>query len=135
MSLFDLRFERAHAFEDRICSSMNLPINFMVEHGQREFFLVAEFTRSKIRLTEESVGTILISCFGGRASLYKLRKLCEHLFKFSVSSINVGFAVYNGGNVSLPEFNLCFLLWGSSGPKFRSLADPEQDNGWTLILR
>ena len=99
MSLSDLCFERGHAFEDRIRSSMNLPINFRAEPGQREFFLVAEFTRSKIRLTEESVGTILLCCFGGRASLLKVHKLRDHLFKFSFPSINVQFAIYNGGNL------------------------------------
>jgi len=107
----------------------------MAEQGQREFFLVAEFTRSKIRLTEDSVGTILLSCFGGRASLFKVQKISAYLFKFSVSSINVGFAIYNGGNVSVPEFNLGFLLWGPNVPKLHSLTDPDQDEGWILVSR
>ena len=75
MSLADLRFERGHAFEDRIRNRPNLPINFSEGYGLREFFLVAEFTRSKIRLSEEAVGTILLSCFGGRASLLKVKLL------------------------------------------------------------
>lgn len=135
MLLADLRFDKGHAFEDRIWSTLHLPINFTEGSGLREFFLVAEFTRSRIRLTEESVGTILLSYFGGRASLFKVCKLHDHLFKFSVSSLDVGFAIYNGGNISLPEFNLCFLLWGPNDPKRRSLADPELEEGWTLVSR
>ncbi|KAE8805138.1 pentatricopeptide repeat-containing protein [Hordeum vulgare] len=46
MSLFDLWFDRGHAFEDRIWNSLNLPVNFRDDIGQREFFLVVEFTRS-----------------------------------------------------------------------------------------
>lgn len=113
MALADLYFDRGHAFEERIWNRLNLPINFSPGKGLRELFLVAEFTRSRIQLTDDSVCTILLSCFGGRASLFKASKIQGSLFKFSVSSIDVGLAIYNGGNISTDLFNLGFLLWGS----------------------
>lgn len=138
MALADLSFDRGHAFEERIWSRLNLPINFKSGHGLREFFLVAEFARSRIQLTEETVGTILLSCFGGRASLFNVSKIQSSLFKFSVSSIDVGFAIYNGGNISNDLFNLGFLLWGPNGPKNRRKILPpvqDQEEGWTLVSR
>lgn len=68
-------------------------------------------------------------------SLFKVQQLSASRFKFLVSSINVSFAIYNGGNVSVPEFNLGFLLWGPNGPKHHSLSYPDQDEGWTLVSR
>lgn len=38
------------------------------------------------RTEQESVGTILLSCLGGRASLFKVKLMQNWSFKFSVSS-------------------------------------------------
>lgn len=54
-----------HAFEDLIWNRLHLPINYGEGKGLHEFFRITEFTRSRIRLTEDSVSTILLSCFGG----------------------------------------------------------------------
>ena len=68
-------------------------------------------------------------------SLFKVQQLSASRFKFLVSSISVSFAIYIGGNVSVPEFNLGFLLWGANGLKHHSLSDPDQDEGWTQVSR
>lgn len=65
--------------------------------------------------------------------MFKVCKIQDHMFKFLVSSLDVGFAIYNGGNISIPEFNLGFLLWGRNGVKRRPISDPEMENGWTLV--
>lgn len=64
-----------------------------------EFHLVAEFTRSKIRLNEDSVGMILLLRFGGRASLFQVRHLQNWSYKFTVSSKEVGISIIKEGNV------------------------------------
>lgn len=65
-------------------------------------------------------------------------KIQNHLFKFSASSIDVGFAIYNGSNISCDLFNTGFLLWGPKGPKEKPPAGSnprEQEDGWTLATR
>ena len=69
------------------------------------------------------------------ASFFMVCKLQDYLFKFSVSFLHVGFAIYKGRNISLPEYNLGFLLWGPNGPKRCTLADHELKEGWTLFSR
>lgn len=61
-----------------------------------------------------------------------------NMFKFSVSSLDVGFAIYNGGNISSQLFNMGFLLWGHGGPKARKIGDPyspELEEGWMEVIR
>lgn len=116
-------FETRQGFEQRIWNWFHLPINFSPGRGLHEFFLVAEFTRSRIKLTHESVGTILLSFFRGHASLLNVAMIARNLFKFSVSSMDVGFAIYNGGNIFSQLFNLGFLLWGPDGPKSKQAAN------------
>lgn len=110
-----LDFAKGHAFEEAIGTRWKLPINYEDHSGLCEFLLVAKFKRSKIWLTHESVSTILLSCFGGRASLFKVSRFQNWSFKFYVSSKEVGFAIFNGGNISTNEFNLGFLRWGRGG--------------------
>lgn len=136
MALADLSFDKGHDFEAFIWDKLKLPVNFMEDQGLREFFLVVEFTRSEIRLNEESVGTILLYCFGGRASLFRVSRLQNWTFGFSVSSKDVGFAIYNGGNISLPLFNLSFWLWNSGGPNYKreyALFLQEREKEWTVV--
>ena len=110
MSLQELSFDRGLEFEKRVWTSLKKPINFVEHQGLREFFLVAEFTKSKICLSDESVAFILLSCFGGRSSLFKVSRLQNLTFKFSVSSMDVGFTIYNEGNIVTPMFSVSFWL-------------------------
>lgn len=64
MSLADLHFDKGQAFAEEVWRKWGVPINFEEGKDLQEFVLVAEFPRSKIRLTEESVAIILLSCFG-----------------------------------------------------------------------
>lgn len=116
MALADLNFDIGQDFAADVWRKWGVPINIEEDKDLEEFLLVAEFTRSQIRLTEESVSTILLSCFGGRASLFKVKLLQNWSFKFSVSSKEVGFLIIKGGNISLPLLNVNFLLWGNGGP-------------------
>lgn len=75
MALADLNFDIGQDFAAEVWRKWGVPINFEEGKDLEEFLLVAEFTRSQIRLTEEIVSTILLSCFGGRASLFKVKLL------------------------------------------------------------
>ena len=75
MSLSDLNFDLGQDFVANIWHKWGVPINFEEGKDLEEFLLVAEFTRSQIRLTKESVSMILLSCFGGHALVYKVKLL------------------------------------------------------------
>ena len=68
-----------------------------------------------MRLTNESVDTILLSCFGGHASLYKVERLENWSVKFIVSSKEVGLSIIKGGNIPSPLSNINFLPLGERG--------------------
>ena len=71
MSLADLNFDRGQDFAAGVWRKWGVTINYEEGKDMEEFILIAKFTRSRISLTEESVSTILLSCFGGRASLFR----------------------------------------------------------------
>ncbi|XP_045090689.1 uncharacterized protein [Aegilops tauschii subsp. strangulata] len=138
MALADLNFDMGQDFAAEVWRKWGVPINYEEGKDMEEFILVAEFTRSRIRLTVESVATILLSCFGGRASLFKVQLLQNWSFRFSVSSKEVGFSIIKGGNISLPLLNINFLLWGSGGPNSSWELDQylqEKEDAWTHVFR
>ena len=75
MALSDLNFNQDLAFEAAVRKDFGCPVNFVSGHGLHEFFLVVDFSRSKLRLNLDSVGLILQSCFGGIAARFKV--LCS----------------------------------------------------------
>ena len=81
----DLRFQTGLEFEDRIMKNLGLPVNYIEGNSGKEFLLVAQFSRSKIRLNHDSVGLILQACFGGKGSRFKVIFLGDHCFRFLVS--------------------------------------------------
>lgn len=72
MSLADLIFQKGQAFEDEVWKHWGVHTNLDADENSPGFPLVVEFTRSKIRLTNESVATILLSYFGGHAFFTRL---------------------------------------------------------------
>lgn len=101
-------------------------------------FQVAQFSRSKIHLNVDSVGLILQSYFGGNAICFKVSFLRSRCFKFRVSSKDVGFSIYNGGNISNTTFNLHFYLWVNGGPslqkEYATRSGLVVGQGWTSNL-
>ena len=81
MAVSDLKFEEGLVFEKSAWKDFGTPINFVEGRGLREFFLVVDFSRSKLRLNEDSVGLILQSCFGGLSSRFKVIRLQNWSFK------------------------------------------------------
>lgn len=84
------------------------------------------------------MATTLLSCFGGKASLFKVKLLQNWSSKFSVTSKEVGFSIIKGGNILMPELDVNFLLSGSGGPNSSWELDQylqEQEDEWTHIFR
>lgn len=138
MALSDIKFEPGLAFEAYIWKQFRVLVNHFHSGNLKEFFLVAEITRSKLRINNDSVSLILQSCFEGHASRFKVSCLQNWSFKFSVSSKDVGFAIIKGGNCSNDLFNIGFFLWGNGGPDFQKvfrLYQQELDQEWTLVDR
>uniref|UniRef100_R7W231 Uncharacterized protein n=1 Tax=Aegilops tauschii TaxID=37682 RepID=R7W231_AEGTA len=116
MALSDIKFEPGLAFEAYIWKQFRVLVNHFHSGNLKEFFLVAEITRSKLRINNDS----------------------NWSFKFSVSSKDVGFAIIKGGNCSNDLFNIGFFLWGNGGPDFQKvfrLYQQELDQEWTLVDR
>lgn len=60
----------------------------------KEFFLVLSFGRCRYRLSEVYAATILQSVLRGTARYYNVCSLQDRVFRFSVSSQQVGFHIY-----------------------------------------
>lgn len=82
------------------------------------FWLVVSFGRCIFRLDPVSVGHILRAAFGGSAGGFMVLQLVDRVFRFTVSSRDVGFHIYNSKCIVRPEFKAFFNLWNSGGPNW-----------------
>ncbi|KAJ1289248.1 hypothetical protein BS78_02G149600 [Paspalum vaginatum] len=82
-------------------------VNLLVslpENSGNAFLLIAAFGRCKVRLSDASVGFLLQSCLGGHHSNFHCLELEDRIFKFAISSQEVGFWVYKLKNYSCEAF-------------------------------
>ncbi|CAN6177127.1 unnamed protein product [Urochloa humidicola] len=100
------------------------------------FWLIAAFSRSTIRLSTKSVGGILQAVLGVKADLFCVVELEEHVFKFGVSSKVVGLLVYNLRSFACSAFKVFFHLWnerGVSSARISVLTDRGPRFEWTEV--
>ncbi|KAM0871397.1 hypothetical protein ACQ4PT_039415 [Festuca glaucescens] len=100
------------------------------------FLLVVSFGRSKFKLDEFSVSLALESCIGGLADDLSVLQLDERVFRFSVSSKQVGFLIYSLKSVACTAFKCYFHLWCGGGPFWRrefDLWQKECNAEWVLV--
>ncbi|KAM0906783.1 hypothetical protein ACQ4PT_016584 [Festuca glaucescens] len=106
--------------------------------SHREFFMVASFGRSKLRLDPSSVSHMLQACLGGIAHDIHVCFLRDRSFRFSVCNRQVGFFINNLRSFKCVEFVVHFFLWGNGGPnyvrEFR-LWEIEEENSWQTVGR
>nr|TKW08979.1 hypothetical protein SEVIR_6G061100v2 [Setaria viridis] len=86
------------------------------------FWLLATFPRSRFKLTLDNVGLLLQSVLGGSAPLFVVTELEDWIFKFCVSSKEVGLLIYQMGFFLCEDFKVVFNLWNSRGFHFAKLA-------------
>lgn len=104
----------------------------------RDFFLVVSFSRSAIRLDENSVALILQSVLGRNASDFRLLHQSSWIFQFSVSSKNIGVMVRRLDKFIFKYLALFFSRWRDGGPDFikeKKKWDLEQQAEWHTVSR
>lgn len=103
-----------------------------------EFFLVASFSRSAIRLDNDSVATILQSVMGGASRDFRVVQQTSWIYYFSVSSKNIGFMIRRMDNFICKDFALFFSMWRDGGPDYikeKRKWDLEQELEWNSVSR
>jgi hypothetical protein len=131
-----LNFRKGLYFERFIQQKFGHPVNFFEGPRRREFFLVISFGRSRFRLNIHTVGVVLQACFGGLASLFKVKFLRDRTFKFSVASKSVGFSIYNQSKFADTDYEFFINLWGDGGPNWifeEKRFYKEQIDSWQTI--
>jgi hypothetical protein len=100
------------------------------------FWLVVSFGRCIFKLNSVSVGHLLQAALGGLAKDFEVLQLADRVFRFSVSSMAVGFHIYNLGSIERKEFKAFFNLWNRGGPnwkhEFRLFLD-EEAASWSMV--
>lgn len=79
------------------------------------FWLLAAFPCSKLRLSEDTVGFLLQSALGGVASEFLVKEVADWVFKFRVTSKEVGFLVYGLKDFSSDSFRVVFNICNDIG--------------------
>lgn len=74
------------------------------------FWLQATFTRSRIKLSVDNVGFLLQSVLGGSGPLFEVAEVDDWIFKFCVSSKEVGLLVYQLASSQCEIFKVAFNL-------------------------
>nr|TKW01385.1 hypothetical protein SEVIR_8G176600v2 [Setaria viridis] len=92
------------------------------------FHLLVVFSRNRFRLSAETVNTCLNSILGGKKESFMAEELEEQIFKFKVSSREVGFLIVNQGLVLCDLFKLSFFLLNDDGFA-KALKFAKQDSG------
>jgi hypothetical protein len=77
-----LKFEHGLSLEHSIRKRFVHPMNFFGGPRRRELFLVISFGRSCFRLNIHTVAIVLQACFGGLASLFRVKLLRGRTSKF-----------------------------------------------------
>jgi hypothetical protein len=81
------------------------------------------------------VSVVLQACFGGVASLFRVKLLKDRTFSSTVAARSVGFHIYNLGKFSDKDFEFFINLWGEGGPNWKfeeSRYYLEEDKEWSI---
>lgn len=119
MGLSDLDFTPGLEIQKTIRDLFGATVNFSASSSSCEFFLVASFSRSALRLNCNSVAIILQSCLHGVAKDFLVKHISGLMFRFSVDSKSVGFLIYHLKSFDCAAFSVFFALWGANGPNWR----------------
>jgi len=110
-----LNFSPGITFSNKVLSQFGSPVISPFPDDAHNFWLLASFARSKLKLTVNNVGHILQSILGGVATEFSVVEIKDWIFKFTVFSRDVGLFVYKLGVVDNPLFKLAFNLWNERG--------------------
>jgi hypothetical protein len=109
LPLLDQQFGRD--FSAKVRNLFGVPVS----HGGSSFYLLVSFSRFRFRLSPESVEHCLVSILGGTSKNFAAFQLEDQIFRFSVSSKQVGFLVLRLESFACDSFKLAFHLFNDSG--------------------
>jgi hypothetical protein len=118
MDLSRLDFRPGSLFEADVKRRFSVPVCSGSPNSPSAFWLVVSFGRCIFKLDSVSVGHLLQAAFGGFARRFMVLSLADRVFRFTVSSKDVGFHIYNSRCIVRPEFKAFFNLWNSGGPNW-----------------
>ena len=109
-SLLHWDFSPGLAIESQVRDKFQSTVHFSPANPRsaKEFFLVVSFSSASFPLTEESVALALQSCIGGISSGFRVLRLSDRRFRFSVASNRVGHFIYGLKDRIWPNF-ICHL--------------------------
>lgn len=107
-------FSTGRAFSASVWSKFGVSVTSAHPDDASSFWLLASFSRSKIKLNVSNVSFILQSVFGGSAEAFAVVELEDWIFKFSVSSKEVGLWIYKT-LLDPSNFNFVVNLWNPNG--------------------
>jgi hypothetical protein len=129
MDLALLDFRSGLAFEDSLRLNLASSVCPARPRLRSSFWLVVSFGRCIFKLNPDSVGHLLQAALGGFASGFEVLQLADRVFRFSVSSMAVGFHIYNSRCIDRKEFRAFFNLWNHGGRnwkhEFKNFSDEE----------
>lgn len=134
MELHGLSFSPGIKIQEKLQSIFNLPVSS--ELSRTSFALVVSFGRCKFRLSIDSVGFLLQATIGGIASQFRVSQLSTRVFKFFVSSHQVGLFIRRLISFECADYKLFFHLWGRGGPNWQSEYSAyckEERDSWTSV--
>ena len=104
-------------------------VHFSPDHGPKEFFLVVSFSSAYFPLDEASVGLALQCCIGGDSLGFRVYKLSDRRFWFSVASNKVGHFICGVQDRVWPDF-VCHLTLYRGDAETARLHVDEAASAW-----
>jgi hypothetical protein len=114
-----LDFGSGLAFAESLWDALEASVCLSRPCLRSPFWLVVSFGRCIFKLNSVSVGHLLQAALGGLAEDFEVLQLADRVFRFSVSSMAVGFHIYNLGSIERKEFRAFFNLWNRGGPNWK----------------
>lgn len=104
-------FSAGLAVADQVRRRFRSTVHFSPGFNTKEFFLVVTFSLASFPLSVDSVAVALQCCIGGSSAGFKVSRLSDRSFKFSVASNKVGHFIYKLQDRVWPDFVCHFHLF------------------------
>lgn len=125
-----------HRIASQVRSLFGLSVTSPSPDDADSFWLFAAFSRSRVKLCDQSVGSILQSILGGCSVSFAVVQLEDGIFKFSLRSTPVGLFIYKLGSFACKHFKAFFHLWNDKGLTFARksvMADRSPQYEWQEV--
>ena len=104
-------FNPGIAVADQVRRRFGETVHFSPSRSTKEFFLVVSFSSASFPLSKDSVSVALQCCIGGHPKGFKVVKLSDRSFRFSVAGNKVGHFIHGLRDRIWPDFICHFHLF------------------------